>query len=193
MLAITQAICEYRGAGTSTGRCSSASIRTRCPSRRSRARWRSWPPTASSVSPRTEGTRRRPPFARDPDVQPRPRAGLADGIVITPSHNPPEDGGFKYNPPNGGPADTDVTSWIESAGERTAGDRPRGREAHALRAGASRGDHAPARFPRAPMSTISARGRSWTRSRSGLRIGVDPLGGAAVHYWPRIAEGTAST
>ena len=47
-------------------------------------------------------------------------AHLADGIVITPSHNPPEDGGFKYNPPNGGPADTDVTQWIERARERTA-------------------------------------------------------------------------
>ena len=46
------------------------------------------------------------------------KTGLADGIVITPSHNPPEDGGFKYNPPNGGPADTDVTEWIERTGQR---------------------------------------------------------------------------
>ena len=50
---------------------------------------------------------------------------LADGIVITPSHNPPEDGGFKYNPPNGGPADTDVTKWIEDARQRTAARRQR--------------------------------------------------------------------
>ena len=54
-------------------------------------------------------------------LQPRPRAtALADGIVITPSHNPPEDGGFKYNPPNGGPADTDVTGWIQDARQRSA-------------------------------------------------------------------------
>ena len=61
-----------------------------------RSRARSWPTTA--------GARRR----------------LADGIVITPSHNPPEDGGFKYNPPNGGPADTDVTGWIQDARQRAA-------------------------------------------------------------------------
>ena len=47
-----------------------------------------------------------------------PSAGLADGIVVTPSHNPPEDGGFKYNPPNGGPADTDVTRWIQDEANR---------------------------------------------------------------------------
>ena len=52
-------------------------------------------------------------LARDPGLQPRPKDHLADGIVITPSHNPPEDGGFKYNPTNGGPADTDVTKWVQ--------------------------------------------------------------------------------
>ena len=57
--------------------------------------------------------------------------GLADGIVITPSHNPPEDGGIKYNPPNGGPADTDVTGWIEKRANELLGDGQRGRAAHA--------------------------------------------------------------
>ena len=52
-------------------------------------------------------------LAGDPRLQPRPQGISADGIVVTPSHNPPEDGGFKYNPPNGGPADTDVTEWIQ--------------------------------------------------------------------------------
>ena len=58
--------------------------------------------------------------------------GLADGIVITPSHNPPGDGGFKYNPPNGGPADTNVTTWIEAAGQSASRGRPRRREAHTI-------------------------------------------------------------
>ena len=74
--------------------------------------------------------------------------GLADGIVITPSHNPPEDGGFKYNPPNGGPADTDVTGWIEDQRQRAARRRPEGCEANSVRAGAARRDDARARFSR---------------------------------------------
>ena len=113
-------------------------------------------------------------------------SGWADGIVITPSHNPPEDGGFKYNPPNGGPADADVTGWIEQ-------------QANTLLAG---GLHAIQRMPyaRACRATTThlhdfvgpyvddlggvvnmdaIRG-------AGVRIGVDPLGGAGVHYWEPI-------
>ena len=60
-------------------------------------------------------------------------SGLADGIVITPSHNPPEDGGFKYNPPNGGPADTDVTAWIERAANALLENGARWRAAHPVR------------------------------------------------------------
>ena len=112
--------------------------------------------------------------------------GLADGIVVTPSHNPPEDGGFKYNPPNGGPADTDVTGWIQEEANRL------------LEAGVERIERVP--FDRA----ISRTGRYDFVARyvddlsavldmdairsSGLRIGVDPLGGASVDYWPAIAE-----
>ena len=59
-------------------------------------------------------------------------SGLADGIVITPSHNPPEDGGFKYNPPNGGPADTDITGGIERAANALSRRRTAGRQAHPL-------------------------------------------------------------
>ena len=73
------------------------------------------PPTASrrSSSATTASRRRRSSRARSSSTTAAARTDLADGIVITPSHNPPEDGGFKYNPPNGGPADTDVTRWIQ--------------------------------------------------------------------------------
>jgi phosphoglucomutase len=114
-------------------------------------------------------------------------AGLADGVVITPSHNPPEDGGFKYNPPTGGPADTDATKIIEKrANDLLASWRS---------------------IPRVPLGR--ALGLSSTEeydyirhyvedladvidldaiSRSGIHIGVDPLGGAAVDFWEPIAE-----
>ena len=114
------------------------------------------------------------------------RDGLADGIVVTPSHNPPEDGGFKYNPPNGGPADTDVTSWIQDEANRL------------LETGVSS-------LERVPIDrALAAAGRYDFVDRyvgdlgsvldmdairaSGLRIGVDPLGGASVDYWPAIAD-----
>ncbi|HUP03924.1 MAG TPA: phosphoglucomutase (alpha-D-glucose-1,6-bisphosphate-dependent) [Bryobacteraceae bacterium] len=114
-------------------------------------------------------------------------SGLADGIVITPSHNPPDDGGFKYNPPHGGPAAEDITGWI---GER----------ANALMA-------APEGIRRMPYE--KARKAATTHERdfvtpyvedlrnvldldairgSGLKLGVDPLGGAGVHYWGPIAQ-----
>ena len=76
-------------------------------------------------------------------------AGLADGIVVTPSHNPPDNGGFKYNPPNGGPADTDVTGWIEAARQRACSRAGlQGVQRMPLRAGAARRDDARARLPR---------------------------------------------
>jgi phosphoglucomutase len=112
--------------------------------------------------------------------------GLADGIVITPSHNPPDSGGFKYNPPNGGPADTEVTGWIES-------------QANGLLEAGLKGV--------ARMDFVKARRAAHAHDYlgqyvadlgnvidlevihgAGVRMGVDPLGGAGVHYWGRIAE-----
>ncbi len=113
---------------------------------------------------------------------------LADGIVITPSHNPPEDGGFKYNPPSGGPADTVATKWIENhANELLAANLngvSRISYETALKAGAThRFDYVSSYTDElwrvVDLSAIST---------AGLNLAVDPLGGAGVAYWPRIAE-----
>ncbi|ABD86796.1 phosphoglucomutase (alpha-D-glucose-1,6-bisphosphate-dependent) [Rhodopseudomonas palustris] len=115
-------------------------------------------------------------------------SGLADGVVITPSHNPPEDGGFKYNPPNGGPADTDITSDIERTANALLEDDLRGVKRitldRALRsANVHRHDYVGPYVADLEnvidMAAIKA---------SGVKIGIDPLGGAAVHYWQPIIE-----
>jgi len=114
--------------------------------------------------------------------------GLADGIVITPSHNPPDNGGFKYNPPTGGPADSGVTSWIEARANELMERRLEGVKRmpyeKALRAATThRHDYLNA-YVRDLGSVIdmeAIRG-------AGLRLGVDPLGGAGVDYWAPIAE-----
>jgi phosphoglucomutase len=115
-------------------------------------------------------------------------SGFADGIVITPSHNPPDNGGFKYNPPNGGPADTDVTRWIEARANESMECGLEGvkRLSHerALRAATThRHDYLGAYVTDlanvVDMEAIHG---------AGLHLGVDPLGGAGVHYWPAIAD-----
>jgi phosphoglucomutase len=116
------------------------------------------------------------------------KTGLADGIVITPSHNPPDDGGFKYNPPDGGPAGTDVTKAIEArANALLAGglrDVKRVPLEKALRAATTREHDFVAPYVEDLASVIDAEAIAGAR----LRIGVDPLGGASVGYWGPIAE-----
>ena len=110
---------------------------------------------------------------------------LADGIVVTPSHNPPEDGGFKYNPPNGGPADTDVTGWIQDEANRLleSGWESVKRTAYpAARAAAV--DHD---YVSGYVGDLDSVVDMVAIARSGLKLGVDPLGGASVAYWPAIA------
>jgi phosphoglucomutase len=108
--------------------------------------------------------------------------GTADGIVVTPSHNPPGDGGFKYNPPHGGPADTDVTGWIEREANALLDDDLRGvqRTSDPTTRGVD--------YVRAYVDDLAAVVDLDAIRDSGLRLGVDPLGGAALAYWVELAE-----
>ena len=115
-------------------------------------------------------------------------SGLADGVVITPSHNPPESGGFKYNPPNGGPADTDVTKWIEAKANELLAAKLVGVKRmsyeQALKASTThRHDY---------LNTYVADLKNVIDMDilrgANLRLGVDPLGGAGVRYWSAIGE-----
>lgn len=114
--------------------------------------------------------------------------GLADGIVITPSHNPPSDGGFKYNPTNGGPADTDVTKWVEQQANVLLEDGLRG----VKRISFEKALKAPTThvydFLNNYVNDLDSVIDMDAIRNAGVRMGVDPLGGAGVHYWPAIAE-----
>ena len=114
------------------------------------------------------------------------KSGLADGIVVTPSHNPPYDGGFKYNPPNGGPADTDATKWIADAANAYI---------EASLSGVKRVPFARARAAAAPYDFLGTYVDDLPNvvdiakiKEAGVRIGADPLGGASVGYWGEIAD-----
>jgi len=116
------------------------------------------------------------------------KSGLADGIVITPSHNPPADGGFKYNPPNGGPADTNVTGAIEKSANAILADELRGVQRipfeRALNASSTHRHD----YVEAYASDLGGVVNMEAIRDAGIRIGIDPLGGASVHYWGPIIE-----
>jgi phosphoglucomutase len=142
-----------------------------------------------SIIQRDDGVTPTPAISRAILVHNRNRQGApADGIVVTPSHNPPADGGFKYNPPQGGPADTDITDWIQQRANELL--RRANREVKrisydaAVRAPTTRqadlvGPYVEGLRTVIDMEAIGA---------AGIKIGVDPLGGASLPYWQRIAE-----
>jgi phosphoglucomutase len=115
-------------------------------------------------------------------------SGLADGIVITPSHNPPDSGGFKYNPPNGGPADTQITGWMEVEANRLLAANLNGVNRTpfaAARAAATTHEYD---YLNTYVNDLGSVIDMAAIRDANIRMGVDPLGGAGVHYWSAIAE-----
>ncbi len=188
IMAVTQAICDFRLAhringplfmGRDTHALSGPAQRTALEVLAANR--------VHTVIQRDDGVTPTPVISRAILVHNRGRSErLADGIVVTPSHNPPEDGGFKYNPTNGGPADTDVTQWVENR----ANELLRSGNADVKRwdfAAALHADTTEQRDFVIPYVTDLRNVVDLEAIRgAGLKLAVDPLGGAAVHYWEPI-------
>jgi phosphoglucomutase len=115
-------------------------------------------------------------------------SGLADGIVITPSHNPPDDGGFKYDPPHGGPADSSVTSWIESKANEFLRRALEGVKRVLFEKALNASTTHKHDFLSAYVEDLDTVVDMTAIRDAKIKLGVDPLGGAGIDYWPRIAE-----
>jgi phosphoglucomutase len=188
ILAITQAVCEYRKAQRGTGplfmgkdthAASTPAERTALEVLAANG--------VETVIQSNDGFTPTPVISRAILVHNRRRkSGLADGLIITPSHNPPADGGIKYNPPNGGPAESDATTWIQDRANALlrVGNRDVKRTPYesALKAGTTHQQDFVADYVKDLSSVIDL---AAIRS-AGLKIGVDPLGGAAVGYWEPV-------
>jgi len=198
ILAITQAICEHRARagitgplflGADTHAASAPALRTALEVL-----------AANGVETRVQADGQYTPTpalsraiiafnaARAPAAGPRDgNAGAADGIIITPSHNPPRDGGFKYNPPHGGPADSDITSAVEARANQLLAEPAGIRRVPYARARAAPGVQVfdfltPYIEDLAKVVDVDA------IARARVQLGADPMGGASVQYWSRIAE-----
>ena len=190
ILAITQAICDYRAAqgisgpvyvGKDTHALSAPAQRTALEVLAANE--------AQTVIQEADGYTPTPVISHAILSWNRAAKGAAaDGIVITPSHNPPADGGFKYNSPNGGPAETDVTRWIQDrANKLLKSNNAAVKRVPYERALQASTTHAQNLLD--PYVTDLAQVINLEAIRSaGVRLGVDPLGGASVHYWPAIQE-----
>ena len=115
-------------------------------------------------------------------------SGLADGIVVTPSHNPPEDGGIKYNPPDGGPADTAITAWMERRANELLEQGNRGVRRKAVDPARSPPNVSTRDYVRPYVEDLAGVVDLEAVRAAGLRLGADPLGGSSVGYWAPIAE-----
>ncbi|HSU41206.1 MAG TPA: phosphoglucomutase, alpha-D-glucose phosphate-specific, partial [Polyangiaceae bacterium] len=190
ILAITQAICEYRQAQGTTGPLYLAKDTHALSAPAERTALEVLAANGVNVLlQQGDGYTPTPALSLAIIEHNRGRTtGLADGIVVTPSHNPPEDGGFKYNPPHGGPADTDATQWIETRANELLANGASGvrRVAFEQARGASTTgsvDFVAIYLRELPKILDLAAVRA-----AGTKLGVDPLGGASVGYYPRIAE-----
>jgi phosphoglucomutase len=190
ILAITQAICDYRRSqgtdgplymGKDTHALSAPAQRTALEVLAANG--------VHTIIQRDDGVTPTPVISHAILVYNRGRREhLADGIVITPSHNPPEDGGFKYNPTNGGPADTDVTKWVQDRANELLRSGNSGVRrlpfASAIKAETTHQEDLVLPYVQDLRNVIDME----AIRAAGLKLGVDPLGGAAVHYWAPINE-----
>jgi phosphoglucomutase len=188
ILAITQAICDYRKAqgtngplymGKDTHALSEPAQRTALEVLAANK--------VETVIQRDDGFTPTPVISHAILVHNRSHSDrLADGIVVTPSHNPPEDGGFKYNPTNGGPADTDVTQWIEDRANELVRDRNAAVKRVAFATAINADTTHQEDFVLAYVNDLRNVVDMDAIRAAGLSLAVDPLGGAAVHYWEPI-------
>ncbi len=189
ILAITQAICDYRASnqlsgplfmGKDTHAVSGPAQRTALEVLAANG--------VTTIIQQADGFTPTPSISRAILVHNRDKkTALADGIVVTPSHNPPADGGFKYNPPQGGPADTDVTDWIQQRANELlrSGNRAVKRVAYPAALNAASTHEADLLGPY--VDDLTAVIDMESIASAGVKIGVDPLGGAALAYWQKIA------
>jgi phosphoglucomutase len=190
ILAITQAICDYRRAqningplqmGKDTHALSSPAQRTALEVLAANG--------VETVIQKNDGVTPTPVISRAIIVHNRGRkTGLADGIVITPSHNPPEDGGFKYNPTNGGPADTDVTKWVQDRANELLREKNSGVKRISFESALKAATTHEIDFILPYVEDLKNVVDMDAIRRAGLKLGVDPLGGASLPYWEPIAS-----
>jgi phosphoglucomutase len=188
ILAITQAICDYRRGQNITGPLymGKDTHALSAPAQRTALEVLAANGVETFIQP-GDGVTPTPVISRAIIVHNRGRkTGLSDGIVITPSHNPPEDGGFKYNPTNGGPADTDVTRWVQDrANELLRGNNSGGKRvpyAAAIKAATTHAEDFILPYVNDLRNVVDVD----AIRAAGLKLGVDPLGGAALPYWEPI-------